>query len=449
MLKLGKFLRLVQNEYIKILKKSSTWIMLVLILTVCIGYFAISKVAEYEVESYTYEETDEEYRDQLNSDLIRVKEAKNEGWENEAAMYQFCLDHEIYGLCWEHMAVAAAFHEAEGADAEALKQAVIDGNWKVYYQYLLDHDAGADVGDSWLYRYCIDHDLKPDYQDKTYTLAVTLGRTKSEIAKMEQQKESGVAVDAAKLQELQDEALVYTYRLDHNIPFDVSENTGWFNSSVLNFWTVFSDSYRVLTFAGILMIMVCGAIVSSEFSQGTIKFLLINPVKRWKILAAKYVTAVTFGYCMLLLTYLIAGIGSMLLFGADNLGAQYYYVSSGTVKSMSGFVFILRNYMLSSVNLLVMSTLAFAISSLVRNTALSVGIGMGAMLGGNLLVSILAAFRMDWARFLLFSNTDLIGISQGDAPFMGQTVGFALCVLGVHMFIFLLTAWDGFVRREV
>ena len=152
---------------------------------------------------------------------------------------------------------------------------------------------------------------------------------------------------------------------------------------------------------------------------------------------------------MLLLTYLLSGLGSMLLFGTDNLGAQYFYVSSGTVKSMPGFVYILRNYMLSSVNILVMSSLAFAISSLVRNTALSVGIGMGAMLGGSLIVTILSAFRLDWARFLIFSNTDLIAISQGNSAFMGQTVGFALCVLGVHLFIFLLTAWDGFVRREV
>lgn len=450
MRKLGKFIRLVQNEYIKILKKVSTWIMLILILVVCVGYFGVSKIAEYQVKNNRYEMSEQDWKEQLNSNLTYAKETKYEGWEADVAEYQFCLDHEIFQYDWRRTAVTAVFHEVQDAAvAESLKTAIINEDWKAYFQYMLDAAPEGTEEDGWLYQYCIDHNLKPDREDATYRLAAQLSTAKAELASMEQQKENGVSVDANKYQKLKDNVQLYTYRLDHSITFDVSENTGWFNSGTLNFWTVFSDSYRVLTFVGILMIMVCGAIVSSEFSQGTIKFLLINPAKRWKILAAKYVTAITFGYCMLLLTYLLSGLGSMLLFGTDNLGAQYFYVSSGAVKSMPGFVYILRNYMLSSVNILVMSSLAFAISSLVRNTALSVGIGMGAMLGGSLIVTILSAFRLDWARFLIFSNTDLIAISQGNSAFMGQTVGFALCVLGVHLFIFLLTAWDGFVRREV
>ncbi len=452
MRKLGKFFRLIQNEYIKILKKISTWIMLVLILVVCVGYFGISKIAEYEINNSMYAMTDEDYAEQLQSDLAYAKETKYEGWEADAGEYQFCLDHEIYRYDWRRQAVNAAFHDVTDADAaESLKKAAIDGDWKTYFQYNLDAlpDGSQEDESAWLMQYCIDHDIAPDENDKTYQLAEKLSSAKAELAGYERQKENGASVDAAKYQDAKDHVQLYTYRLEHNILLDVSENQDWFNTGVLNFWTVFGSSYRVLTFVGILMIMICGAIVSSEFSQGTIKFLLINPVKRWKILAAKYLTAISFGYGMLLLTYLISALGSMLLYGTGQLDAQYLYVSAGAVKSMSGFVYILRNYMLSSVNILVMSTLAFAISSLVRNTALSVGIGMGAMLGGNLVVTILSAFRLDWARFLIFSNTDLVAIAQGDSPFMGHTVGFALCILGIHLFIFLLTAWDGFVRREV
>ena len=94
--KLGKFFRLIQNEYIKILKKISTWIMLVLILVVCVGYFGISKIAEYEINNSMYAMTDEDYAEQLQSDLAYAKETKYEGWEADAGEYQFYLDHEIY-----------------------------------------------------------------------------------------------------------------------------------------------------------------------------------------------------------------------------------------------------------------------------------------------------------------------------------------------------------------
>ena len=96
-----------------------------------------------------------------------------------------------------------------------------------------------------------------------------------------------------------------------------------------------------------------------------------------------------------------------------------------------------------------MASLAFALSSLVRSAALAIGVGMFAMLGGNIVISVMSLLKLDWGRFLIFSNTDLLTIINGNAPFMGQTVGFAVGVIVVHIFTFLLIAWDGFIRREV
>ena len=85
MRKLGKFIRLVQNEYIKILKKVSTWIMLILILVVCVGYFGVSKIAEYQVKNNRYEMSEQDRKEQLNSNLTYAKETKYEGWEADVA----------------------------------------------------------------------------------------------------------------------------------------------------------------------------------------------------------------------------------------------------------------------------------------------------------------------------------------------------------------------------
>jgi len=40
-------------------------------------------------------------------------------------------------------------------------------------------------------------------------------------------------------------------------------------------------------------------------------------------------------------------------------------------------------------------------------------------------------------------------IINNQTPFLGHTVGFALIVTAVYMVVFLLTAWDAFVRRDV
>lgn len=96
-----------------------------------------------------------------------------------------------------------------------------------------------------------------------------------------------------------------------------------------------------------------------------------------------------------------------------------------------------------------MSTLAFAISSLFKNTAVSVAVSVAALLGGNTLVGVLKQnFGFDWARFLLFANLDLNAVINEQTLFTGLTVTFALVVIAVHLVVFFLTAWDGFVRRR-
>ena len=105
--------------------------------------------------------------------------------------------------------------------------------------------------------------------------------------------------------------------------------------------------------------------------------------------------------------------------------------------------------MLAAVNPLLMMTMAFAISSLFRSSALSIALGLGGLLGGSVITSLLSELGIDWGRYLVFSNTGLSAVAQGSPPFPGQTLTFSIFVLAIYMGLFLLTAYDGFTRREV
>jgi ABC-2 type transport system permease protein len=174
-----------------------------------------------------------------------------------------------------------------------------------------------------------------------------------------------------------------------------------------------------------------------------------NPVKRWKILTSKYFTSITFGYLAMLAGFIISALSTMLFFGADHLGASFITVSGDTVKEIPGFLYVAESYLLSSVQLVVMGSLAFAISSLFRSSALAIGISVMALFSGNTITLILSQLQFDWGRYLIFSNLDISGIAEGSSMFAGQTVAGALAVIAVHMVIFLLTAWDGFNKREI
>ena len=93
--------------------------------------------------------------------------------------------------------------------------------------------------------------------------------------------------------------------------------------------------------------------------------------------------------------------------------------------------------------------MAFMISSMMRSSALAIGIGVTALMGGSIVVAFLAQLGCDWGRYLIFANMNLSQAASGNTVFPNQTLGFSIGVLAVHMILFLITAYDGFTRREV
>lgn len=239
------------------------------------------------------------------------------------------------------------------------------------------------------------------------------------------------------------------YRLEHNIDIDVNSTMSNSTDGATNFWSAMSMSTSLISLVGLLVIIIAGSCIANEFSQGTIKFLLINPVKRWKILFSKYFTVITFGYIMIALLFVVMIPFAGIFLGFDSISAPYLYISDGNVHEMSPFLHIIKLYLLNSVDVVVMATMAFALSSLFKSSALAIGTGVFCMMGGSTLIQILSMLKQDWARYLIFANTNLASIYEGKSLFPQHSLTFALVVIAVHMVIFLLTAWDGFTKREV
>ena len=138
-----------------------------------------------------------------------------------------------------------------------------------------------------------------------------------------------------------------------------------------------------------------------------------------------------------------------IFFGFDGFTAPYLYVKDGEVLSRSSFFYLFRSYMLASGEIIVTTTLSFMISSLLRSTALAIVAGFLTRSIGPSVVQIMAMLKMDWGRYLIFANPDLLSISNGESSFQQHTVTFALVVIAAHLVVFLLTAWDSFTRRSV
>lgn len=146
----------------------------------------------------------------------------------------------------------------------------------------------------------------------------------------------------------------------------------------------------------ILCIIVGGGIVSSEYSTGTVRLLMIRPVSRWKILLSKLISVFIIGYGMLLISVVLNIISSGIINGFGGLATKVISFSGESIVEQNFIISIIPKLLFSSISLIFIIALVFAISTIIKNTALAVGLTTVAYLGSSAATLIMANLGMRW-----------------------------------------------------
>ncbi|WP_338780764.1 ABC transporter permease [Metabacillus sp. FJAT-52054] len=206
-----------------------------------------------------------------------------------------------------------------------------------------------------------------------------------------------------------------------------------------------------------LMVMVIASdIVSSEHTNGTIKLLLTRPVKRWKILLSKYITLLlSISFIVLsvgFLTYLVSGVALgytgwnlPVLTGFTVNGGQ---LDTSQVQMMSLWQYLLMDFGLVWFVAVVVGTLTFALSSVMKSTASVMGVMLSLLIAGAILANMVSAW--DSAKYLFMVNLRLTDYISGMAPpINGMTLGFSMTVLTIWAAAALVVSFFFFTRKDV
>lgn len=228
------------------------------------------------------------------------------------------------------------------------------------------------------------------------------------------------------------------YRIKHDLPEDG-------DYSALSF---ISDASGNIPLLGLFVITVAAGIVANEFSWGTVKLLVIRPISRFKILLAKYFTVLLFALALLFILFASAGITGLALFGAGDGSQVHLAYADGTVEEKSLLLHLAGSYLLNSISLLMMATMAFMISAVFRNSSLAVGISIFLLVMGGTVTNLLAT-KFDWVKYILFANTDLTQYFDGSPLVSDMTLGFSIVVLAVYFIVFHVLAFGAFTKRDI
>lgn len=237
------------------------------------------------------------------------------------------------------------------------------------------------------------------------------------------------------------------YYMDH----DVNPNT----PNAVTFTSTFLENATTM-FIPLMVLAVASDLVSSERSTGTIKMLLTRPVRRWRILFAKWVTLILYVSLIVFATTTLSYLISGLVFGYEGWGVPVFVgfsfngtdINTASVHAVTQGYFLLMEMGMVWFSAVIVGVIALMVSVLVRSTAASLVTMMAAVISGAILANMASSWKS--AKYLFNVNLDLTVYLQGTPPpIEGMSLGFSLAVLGVWGLAALAVAFAVFTKQDV
>ncbi|WAA12005.1 ABC transporter permease [Fervidibacillus halotolerans] len=231
----------------------------------------------------------------------------------------------------------------------------------------------------------------------------------------------------------------------------IAENNYYLENDIkpLNYgaWQFTLDNAGLVSVISLFTIIIGAGIISNEYNWGTLKLLLIRPVSRTTVLFSKFTSVFVFGLIMMIFLIVFSLLTGSIFFGFEGFNPKFVISTAEGFKHVPIISELLSSYGYKVVNLIMMTTLAFMISTIFRNSSLAIGVGIFLLMGGNIIVGILS--RYDWVKYILFANIDLQQYKTGNVLVEGMTLGFSVTNLIVHFIAFLIISWLVFTKRDV
>lgn len=205
------------------------------------------------------------------------------------------------------------------------------------------------------------------------------------------------------------------------------------------------DSAGIGSITVLLTVIVAAGIVASEFSQGTIKMLLSRPIKRWKILTAKYIVVNLFGILLMLFGFVVATVCAYVMFKSGS-GQELVWNGKEVIEA-SVWGKGLYTLLLAFGNVFTTATFAFMVGSVFRSSSLAIGLSLFIYFMGSTVVMLLAKYEI--VKYIVFTHMDLTIYETDFRIVEDVTLPFSIAVLGVYLIVFLIISYSTFMKRDV
>ena len=231
------------------------------------------------------------------------------------------------------------------------------------------------------------------------------------------------------------------YYIENNISLETDNREIFIN---------FFNQYEL--FILIVGIVIAGSIVSDEFNKGTIKLLLVKPYNRVKILLAKLIVSI----CMIIIAIVVIAIEQLLIggivFGFDSLStpAIVYNFDINQVETLNLFTYVALIGIGKLPIYILLTTLAFACSTIFTSTALAVAVPFLGYIGSSIINQLALVYNVKQVIYFVTPNWDLTQYLFGGTPlFKELTLPFSIGICLVYFLIMVVVSCIVFKKRDI
>ena len=189
------------------------------------------------------------------------------------------------------------------------------------------------------------------------------------------------------------------------------------------------------TFIGVVALSVFAMSMASEYSQGTLRNLLVRPPRRVRLLSGKLLSLASFTTLAVIVAGVAAVATALLVAPTQDISTAAWFTSAGWTALAAG----LGNLLLATLG---WGLLGALLALVLRAPAAAVGVGLAWALPGELLVT---AAWSDGARWLPGQLLDTL--AQGGTT--AVTYGWAGLLLALYAVVAVAAGTALFTRRDV
>lgn len=248
---------------------------------------------------------------------------------------------------------------------------------------------------------------------------------------------------------------ILQYKFDRHSMYDEKSST----AVQLNYTIGNITQYGLI----IVLMLAAGSSVSMEMATGSIKSLIIAPVRRWKIYIAKLLSIITVMLITSILITLSNFIGTGIAFGFNKL-PPYMFIAGGSVKEMPFLIAKILMDLVQNIPAFFYAFVAFMISCFSKNTGISVGLSVGLLLFHEVpLILTASEVPQRIMDFTPVANMDLmekcfpyVNLMVSDLDFtlfsgygFSNPLWFSIVYILALLTAVLFTAFEEFIKKDI